>query len=275
MTLNLKSQNQTPYLISKLQPIKGASGETVKLFTTLNTGVDTIRISFMIDLQATKHKYCITANIQNEVYNYYINLSQKADIADFVKNEIEITFKNSTKKISLEVLYSSTLNEIRYIWINNNQKSQSLSIVSIDKPLVINKPFPDLTFTQLDGKTITTKDLAGKCFIINTWFVECPPCRKEIPYLNKLVEKYKNNKEIIFIAIASDRKEGLENYLTQNKFNYIQTLSNSEFDKIFGIEFPTNIVVNPKGIIKYYSEGENDKIDLEIEKAIEKIAKEN
>jgi len=277
MTLNLKSQNQTPYLISKLEPIKGEMGDTVKLYTSLDTGVDTIQIAFIIDLKATKHKCCIETSIQNKVNNLnevnhsFFDFFQKSDIPDFVKKDVEITFRNSTKKISLELLYSSTLNEIRYIWINNNQKSQIASIVSIDKPLEINKPFPDLTFTRLDGKTISTKDLVGKCVVINTWFVGCPPCREEIPYLNKLVEKYKNNKEIVFIAIASNRKEELENYLAQNKFNYIQTLTNSEFKKICGDVYPTNCVVNPKGIITYYSEGGNDKIDLEIEKEIEKI----
>lgn len=275
MTLSLKSQNKTPYLISKLQPIKGESGDTVKLSTNLTTGINAIKMSFGIDLQAVKHKYWIKTNIGDTESTEYFDFTQKSEIADFVIRKINKTFDNSTKKISLEILYSSTLNEVRYIWTNNNVKSQIASIVSIDRPLEINKLFPYLTFTQLDGRTITTKDLANKYVIINRWFTGCPPCRKEIPGLNKLVEKYKNNKEIIFIAIATDSKQTLENYLTKNEFNYVQTIAGSGFNEIFGTIFPTNIVVNPKGIITYNSGGGNENKYLEIEKEIERIMKEN
>lgn len=272
ITISLKSQNQTQYLIAELQSIKGESGETIKQFATLKTGIDTIKMSFGADLRAIKHRCWVELKVGNDALGtYHFDFSKDSEFADFKRKEINYTFDNSTKKISLEILYSSTLNEVRYIWTNNKEKSQKASIISINKSLEVNDIFPDLTFTQLDGKTVMTKDLYGKCVVINRWFTTCPPCLAEIPGLNKLVEKYKNNKNIVFIAIAADSKLKIENYLANNEFNYIQTIGNSEFNKIFGTTFPTNIVVMPNGIISYNSEGGNENKYLEIEKEIERI----
>jgi hypothetical protein len=47
----------------------------------------------------------------------------------------------------------------------------------------------------------------------------------------------------------------------------MQTLGNNETVKLFGESFPKNIIVNPQGIITYYSEGghENKYMDIDEE----------
>jgi thiol-disulfide isomerase/thioredoxin len=45
------------------------------------------------------------------------------------------------------------------------------------------KPFK---VRDINGKKIDTKDWAGKTVVLNFWFIGCPPCRAEIPDLNRL-----------------------------------------------------------------------------------------
>jgi len=59
--------------------------------------------------------------------------------------------------------------------------------------------------------------------------------------------------------------------LTNNEFNYIQTLTNIEMDKIFGNSFPKNIIVSPNGIITYYSAGYTVNAEIEIGNEIERL----
>jgi len=270
LSINMKAQNEIPYLKAKLQSFKTLTGQNNQL-CTLETGVDTINVMFGIDSKETINRYWVETDFKKRVYIQHFNLDQKKDTDDFYIKNVDIIFDKDTKKISFEMLYSPTLNEVRYIWVNNNRRSQTASIVNIDNLLQINHPLPNLSFKLLNGKTISSKDFEGKCIVLNWWFTGCSPCREEIPGLNRLVNKYRNNKDIVFVAISSDRKGTLEKYLINNEFNYIQTLTNIEMDKIFGNSFPKNIIVSPNGIITYYSAGYTVNAEIEIGNEIERL----
>lgn len=57
-------------------------------------------------------------------------------------------------------------------------------------PMPPSKPLPEMSWTSLDGKTQTLKDLKGKVVVLDFWATYCPPCLEEIPHLNQLQTKY-------------------------------------------------------------------------------------
>lgn len=58
-----------------------------------------------------------------------------------------------------------------------------------------------------DGKTCRLSDLKGKVTYIDFWATWCGPCCKQIPFMEKLVEKMKDNKNVAFVSISSDSDE--------------------------------------------------------------------
>ena len=62
----------------------------------------------------------------------------------------------------------------------------------------------DPTLISPDGKTCRLSDLKGKVTYIDFWATWCGPCCKQIPFLEKLVEKMKGNPDVAFISISSD-----------------------------------------------------------------------
>ena len=48
---------------------------------------------------------------------------------------------------------------------------------------------PDFTLKATDGKTYSLSDLHGQAVIINLWATWCPPCRAEMPAIQKLYEE--------------------------------------------------------------------------------------
>jgi thiol-disulfide isomerase/thioredoxin len=107
------------------------------------------------------------------------------------------------------------------------------------------------TFSFIDGegKTSTTADLKGKVVFINFWASWCPPCRAEMPSLENLYQKLKDNSNFVFLFINEDddRSKGLK-YLEANDFTipFYQASGNVPAE-IFSGSLPTTIVLNKKG----------------------------
>ena len=118
---------------------------------------------------------------------------------------------------------------------------------------------PEFTATTLSGKTINSKDLKGKVVVLKIWATWCGSCITEIPQLNELVEKYKNDSSIVFIAITDDKKEKIERFLVDRPFSYQQITDAATLKNIFqpGLskEIPKHIVVDKNSTIVFDASG--------------------
>jgi peroxiredoxin len=64
---------------------------------------------------------------------------------------------------------------------------------------------PDFELSDMDGKTHRLSDYRGKTVIINFWTTWCPPCREEIPSMNRAYEMLaEENVEILAINMGED-----------------------------------------------------------------------
>lgn len=62
----------------------------------------------------------------------------------------------------------------------------------------------DLTMSTLEGDTVRLSSYRGKAIYIDLWATWCGPCLKESPVFHKLAEKYKDNKNIVFLSVSTD-----------------------------------------------------------------------
>jgi len=116
--------------------------------------------------------------------------------------------------------------------------------------------FSHFKTTDIDGNKINTKSLAGKIIVLNFWFINCPPCRMEMPELSKLSDTYRSDSSIVFLAIALDKKYDLEQFLKGGRFGYA-IIENGRFitDQYRINSYPTNVIVDQKGKIYFHSSG--------------------
>src|SRR6187401_172114 len=66
--------------------------------------------------------------------------------------------------------------------------------------------FSHFKTTDIDGNKINTKSMGGKIIVLNFWFINCPPCRMEMPELSKLADTYRADSSIVFLSKALDKK---------------------------------------------------------------------
>jgi thiol-disulfide isomerase/thioredoxin len=135
--------------------------------------------------------------------------------------------------------------------------------------LSVGKKFPKCKARDINGELINTKSLIGKIVVFNFWFINCGPCREEIPELNNVYNKFSSDSSVVFIAMALDSKENILEFLKLYQFKYKIIDSGMFYTRQNKIaNFPTNVVVDKFGKIYYTSIGYNTSVASKIEKAI-------
>lgn len=64
-------------------------------------------------------------------------------------------------------------------------------------------PMPAFTGVDVDGKSYSSAQYAGKVMVLDFWFSGCIPCKAEMPYMAQLAEELKG-KDIQFFALSLD-----------------------------------------------------------------------
>lgn len=124
---------------------------------------------------------------------------------------------------------------------------------------VKNLPQADLSFSFSDanGKKRSTADLRGKVVFINFWATWCPPCRAEMPSLNALYNKFKDDDRFVFLFINEDENfSKAKKYLQNNGFDIpIASRVGSAPSSIFSGTLPTTVVLDKEGNVVLKHEG--------------------
>ncbi len=81
-------------------------------------------------------------------------------------------------------------------------------------------PMPYFEYKTLNGFYLVPESLRGRVVVMNFWFESCPPCRNEMPGLNKLADHFKG-KEVIFIAFGRDGARSILEFLKLHRFNFL------------------------------------------------------
>lgn len=114
----------------------------------------------------------------------------------------------------------------------------------------------DFTSTDLSGHRIQLQQLKGKIVVLNFWFIQCMPCLREIPELNKLAEDYADTSQVVFLGIALDRKTVLDSFLQRTPFQYNIIPSGRPVATLYKIySYPTHVVLNREGRVIFHSTG--------------------
>ena len=147
----------------------------------------------------------------------------------------------STTLLSSALILSACANTFEKKEETNKQTSTTSS--SETKPT---QAF-DFTAMDKDGKTVKLSDFKGKKVYINMWASWCGPCMREIPELEKVYQKYKNNKDFVFLSITSPNDAEFKNQSPQDKSKDVILKKAKEL----GATYPVLFDVNDRFIINY------------------------
>ncbi|MGH9838861.1 MAG: redoxin family protein [Blastocatellia bacterium] len=133
---------------------------------------------------------------------------------------------------------------------------------------------PDFALTDLGGRKWQLADLKGKVAFINFWATWCGPCVMELPYVQKLHEQMKDNKDVLVLTFNTDDELGLvEPFMKDKKYSFtvIPAQEYAQGQNVYSI--PRNWVVGADGVLQFESIGFGSDGDEWMKKAIETIQK--
>lgn len=121
---------------------------------------------------------------------------------------------------------------------------------------MVGKPSPGFDYENFKGGKTKLSDLKGKYVYIDLWATWCAPCRAEIPYLQKIEEKY-HGKNIEFVSISIDKakdNEKWKKFVTDKKMGGVQLFADKDWESEFVVNYgvtgiPRFILIDPQGNI--------------------------
>ncbi len=134
------------------------------------------------------------------------------------------------KTATAKVISTSSVNTPE----NINALMRAMEIQQFKKKVVA----PDFKLKNVNGKTVSLKDFRGKFILLNFMATWCMWCRKEMPHLQKLHDRFKD-KDFAIIAVFSDR-DGAQAIAFIKKSGYTFTKNSGTYNS--GLLDPTSRV---------------------------------
>ena len=105
-------------------------------------------------------------------------------------------------------------------------------------------PFQTFAYKDVNGKEYKFSDFKGKYLYIDVWATWCAPCKKEIPYINKL-EKEFHGKDIQFVSISMDKRNDYDKwkkFVKDEELTGVQLISESDFNTRIVKDYKINTI---------------------------------
>lgn len=116
----------------------------------------------------------------------------------------------------------------------------------------VNKPAPDFTLVDLQGKTWQLSHFRGKVVFINFWATWCPPCLEEMPSMQALNAGMAQAPFQMLTILNNDQPAFAQNLADKIGITFpILVDPNSETATLYGLTgVPETFIVDPQGILR-------------------------
>lgn len=140
--------------------------------------------------------------------------------------------------------------------------SNTLYAVEKETLPAIENPFsaPNFNLIGEDGKRYRLSDYRGKVVVINFWATWCPPCREEMPSMERLWQKVKNKNIVILAINVGEDADTIFEFTGQYPVTFALPMDTDGevLNNYPARALPTTYIINPKGIATHRAIGSRE-----------------
>lgn len=114
---------------------------------------------------------------------------------------------------------------------------------------------PDFEMETIDGQVVKLSDLKGKKVMVNFWATWCPPCKEEMPEIQKFYDAHKDDVVILAINSTTDENSEQDVYDFIDEYGYTfpipmdrEGIARDAYN-IFA--YPTTIFIGTDGLVQH------------------------
>lgn len=136
-------------------------------------------------------------------------------------------------------------------------------------------PTAGIFFKDGAENTISLTELKGKVVFINFWATWCPPCRAEMPSIEYLYQKLKDNKNIVFMMVDVDNDyKKAKKYMDRKKLSLpVYTPASSIPENLMNGSIPTTLLFDKQGRLVFKHEGAGDFSNQKVINYLQELSK--
>ena len=110
-------------------------------------------------------------------------------------------------------------------------------------------PPVEIKLENIDGKSVNVSDFKGKIVVLNFWTTWCPDCRIEMPEMEKLYKRFKEDDFVMVSINLRESSQKVSAFFKKHKLTFIALLdSNGSVGTSFGIRsIPTTFILDKQG----------------------------
>ena len=116
----------------------------------------------------------------------------------------------------------------------------------------IGAPAPDFEWTSLDGQTLRLSTYRGKVVVVNFWATWCPPCREEMPALQRVAA---SEPDVIVLEVdLMEPGDKARSFLDSLGLDRLQPVLDGDgaTTRRFGVlSLPSTFFVDKTGVIRH------------------------
>ncbi len=162
---------------------------------------------------------------------------------------ITVNTYNSSNPLSTKA-NSSVKNTDNSTTTQNNSNTSAAQTIGINPDIIKTKAI-DFKLKDLNGKELSLSDLKGKKVFLNFWATWCPPCRAEMPEIEKIYQETKNSDLVIVAVEIGEPLNTVKTFIDSNKYNFKVLLdSDQSVSSQYGITaIPASYFIDAEGNI--------------------------
>lgn len=120
-------------------------------------------------------------------------------------------------------------------------------VVTEEKTLLSSSDFTSFKYFDGQGNSSTLEKHRGKVIFLNFWATWCPPCKAELPSMQNLYSKYKNDPNIVFLFISNEKVETVTMFSKEWELDLALFYLKQAPLALSATGLPTTIIINKKG----------------------------